>query len=281
MPQFSFRKKTKIVGPSEQELYDWHIRPGALERLTPSWERIKILNKGEGVKDGSEVEIKSFFGPIGTRWHLLHTNCTDGKAFSDYQIKGPFKYWCHKHIMEHNGETAIEDAIDYDLPLGKWAEPALDWYVKRKLKRLFNFRHEVVKYDLEFKAQLTNFEPKKILIVGGTGLIGRELKNYLSTQGHEVSILSRSKEAGTLFWDPTKKEIDPKALTGMDVVINLSGCPIDKRWSTQQKIDMYESRVRSTQFLAKKIAAMKQKPAVLINASAIGVYGVRRAASQA
>jgi uncharacterized protein (TIGR01777 family) len=118
----------------------------------------------------------------------------------------------------------------------------------------------------------------KILITGGTGLVGTYLTRELLLLGHEVVFLSRKpgmKNGIRLYeWDIDKGYIDEKALEGIDAVINLAGAGIaDKRWTRQYKEELYNSRVLSTRLLVSYIHKGIFSPGVFVSASAIGIYG--------
>ena len=120
----------------------------------------------------------------------------------------------------------------------------------------------------------------RILITGGTGLIGRKLCRLLHEMGHQVTVLSRRPESV-----PEKCGAAVKAFASLDewqpdtffdVVINLAGEPIaDKAWSEKRRQALLDSRVGLTEKLVDKIARARVKPAVLLSGSAIGYYGNR------
>ena len=120
----------------------------------------------------------------------------------------------------------------------------------------------------------------RILITGGTGLIGRRLCKALLAEGHELTVFSR-KPASV----PVKCGAEAHALASLaewhpalnfDAVINLAGEPIvDKRWSAQHKQILWDSRVILTEELVRRIAAAEHKPSVLLSGSAVGYYGNR------
>lgn len=118
----------------------------------------------------------------------------------------------------------------------------------------------------------------KILITGGTGFIGRSLINFLLTQAHQITVLSRDPEkVQSLFTNGVTPLNDLQALAPdqhFDIIINLAGAPIfDKRWSAQRKQIIRDSRINLTEQLIQVIATMQQKPELLISGSAIGYYG--------
>ncbi|MFM9839885.1 MAG: TIGR01777 family oxidoreductase [Cyclobacteriaceae bacterium] len=117
----------------------------------------------------------------------------------------------------------------------------------------------------------------KILITGASGLIGSRLTELLLRKGHHVSHLGRSKRVGSVssfVWDVEKKSIDLQALEGVDTIINLAGAGVaDKRWTTQRKKEILESRTHSTQLLFETLKNQKHSVKTLVGASAIGYYG--------
>ena len=119
---------------------------------------------------------------------------------------------------------------------------------------------------------------KNVLIAGGSGSIGNHLTKLLLQSGFKVSWLStqNNQEGGsaTFHWNPSKNLIDPKALEGIDYLINLAGAGIaDKKWNKERKKMLIESRVRSTEFLMEKTIETGTALKVYISASAIGYYG--------
>jgi uncharacterized protein len=121
---------------------------------------------------------------------------------------------------------------------------------------------------------------KNILITGGTGFIGRNLINSLLSEGNnKITVITRDIEKA--------KKIDGfeqiEFLNSIDmlnrnikyhIIINLAGASIaDKKWSTEQKNILIKSRTKITRDIVNYISEAKQKPDLLISASAIGFYG--------
>lgn len=115
----------------------------------------------------------------------------------------------------------------------------------------------------------------KILITGGTGLVGSRLTKLLMDNNHEVAILTRNpKKQNEFKWDLTEKYIDPKALENTDFIIHLAGAGIaDKRWSRERKKKIIDSRVDSANLLFEQITEHNIKLKGFISASGIGYYG--------
>ncbi len=110
-----------------------------------------------------------------------------------------------------------------------------------------------------------------VLIAGGSGLIGQNLKHHLEKLDFTVRILSRKKNS-KFFWNPKQKQIDEKALDQVDVVVNLCGLSVDRRWTKKNKFEILSSRIDSTDFLINKINQSKKDIKKYIGVSATGYY---------
>jgi uncharacterized protein (TIGR01777 family) len=120
-----------------------------------------------------------------------------------------------------------------------------------------------------------------IVIAGGTGFLGSTLVRVLGQRGHKVSVLSRRPSAprstpALYHWDPVRDELDPNALDGAHAVVNLSGESLAAgRWTPERKRRLLVSRVDPTRFLVRRWTERAPGPRVLVNASAVGIYGDR------
>lgn len=118
----------------------------------------------------------------------------------------------------------------------------------------------------------------RIAVTGSTGLIGSALVHRLQADGHQVVRLVRSAPKGPdeVRWDPAAGTIDAEALAGIDGAVHLAGEGIGtKRWSSEQKAKILDSRVKGTTLLATTMAALTPRPSVLVSGSGIGYYGLR------
>jgi uncharacterized protein (TIGR01777 family) len=116
-----------------------------------------------------------------------------------------------------------------------------------------------------------------ILIAGGSGLVGSQLTKILQESGYQVSHLSRNPQKSKLpafYWNPDKGEIDLACLNDTDCIINLAGSGVaDARWTESYKNDILNSRVNSTRLIARILKENVNKVNLLMNASAVGIYG--------
>jgi uncharacterized protein (TIGR01777 family) len=116
----------------------------------------------------------------------------------------------------------------------------------------------------------------RIVITGGTGLVGTALSRLLKEEGHEVFHISRGKDSDypSYQWDLDKGYLDPEALENKDVLVHLAGAGVaDSRWTARRKQVILNSRTQSAALLVQRLQKAKQPPAVLLSASAVGFYG--------
>ena len=116
----------------------------------------------------------------------------------------------------------------------------------------------------------------RVLITGGTGLVGTAVKNLLLQKGYEVLLLTRStvSKEGYAHWDINAGTIDATAIAGADYIIHLAGAGVaDKRWSVARKQEILDSRTKSSALLVKALQETPNKVKAVISASAIGWYG--------
>ena len=118
----------------------------------------------------------------------------------------------------------------------------------------------------------------RILVTGAAGLVGTELKSFLTQQEHRVVRLVRGNRAaaGEVRWDPGRGVLDAPELEGLEAVVHLAGENISTgRWTADKKRRIRESRVRGTRLLSESLARLFDPPKVLVSVSAVGYYGDR------
>ncbi|QTE23820.1 TIGR01777 family oxidoreductase [Polaribacter cellanae] len=117
----------------------------------------------------------------------------------------------------------------------------------------------------------------KILITGGTGLVGSKLTELFIEKKHTVRILSRSPENKNEFkWNISKNYIDEKALDNIDYIIHLAGAGIaDKRWTDERKKIIIDSRVDTANLIFNKVKELEIPLKGFISASGSNYYGAK------
>ena len=275
MPIFEWRS---VMPAPADEVFAYHARPGAFRRLAPPWQKLEIVEDSGDVTSGRVVFDVSF-GPIKRRWVAEMGSAVPGRQFVDRQVEGPFASWEHVHRFVPLDERTSEliDHVEYSLPAGGLTDIVGEGPAGRTLSRLFRFRHERTRLDLERHARWADEPRLKVAIGGASGLIGTQLADYLTTAGHTVIRLVRNKESrpGEVPWDPSTGALYHGALEGMDAIVNTSGVSLNGVWTPGRKKAIVDSRVRPTRTLAEAIARMDAPPSVFISVSAVGAYGSR------
>lgn len=278
---YTFERSCEL-SVSVNHAFEWHTRPGALSRLTPPWDKIKVIRNDNSIDNGSQVIMRvPVLGPFKKTWIAEHFDYLENVMFCDRQLQGPFSFFEHTHRFEpvSDSRSRLIDHIEYRPPLGSLGKLGLG-IIRNKLDRAFAFRHRILTSDLQRHAPYHERPRMKIAIAGSSGLVGSTLIPFLLTGGHQVIRLVR--KAGpsistdgttSVMWNPDKDELNASDLEGIDAVINLAGEGIaDKRWTEDRKKRILDSRIKGTSLLASTLAQLKQKPKVLFSASAIGYY---------
>lgn len=278
---FVFVARSQVPAPAS-EVFAWHERPGAFERLTPPWQPVDLVARSGTIRDGDEVTLRVPFGPTKLTWRLRHTGRQPGHEFRDEQVSGPFRSWAHVHRFDgtDDGECVASDRIRYELPLGILGRAFGRAGFDDRLAQLFAYRHAVLAADVAAHRRFAGRSPARVLIAGASGLIGRALAAFLSTGGTEIIRLVRPQTPDdplaigrAVTWDPSRGTLDAAALDGVDAVVNLAGENIGaSRWTAERRELLRASRIDTTRTLAEAIARAQRPPSVFVSMSAIGRY---------
>jgi uncharacterized protein (TIGR01777 family) len=125
---------------------------------------------------------------------------------------------------------------------------------------------------------------KTVIITGGTGLVGTALSKHLAAGGYKVIVLSRNRDTvnqkenkeniSFAHWDIKSQTIDADAVAKADAIIHLAGAGVvDKPWTESYKMEIINSRIRSSSLLVKALREMPNQVQTVISTSAIGYYG--------
>jgi uncharacterized protein len=264
---------SSVIDAPIYEVFDWHTRPGAITRLTPPWQPMRVVAEADSLKSGrAELGL-----PGGLRWVADHqpdsydpprrfvdTIGTEGLASLPARLA---VRWRHTHEFEDLGDqrTRMTDRVATPVPAAA-------------LRAMFIYRHRQLADDIAVHrhAAAQGLAPITLAITGSSGLVGSQLTAFLSTGGHRVIRLVRhpATKPDERQWNPD--DPDPGLLAGVDAVIHLAGASIAGRFTDEHRAAIRDSRIGPTRRLAELVAQSSDGPKVLISASAIGYYGYDR-----
>jgi len=217
----------------------------------------------------------SFFrqhaGPVAITLEAEHFGYRSGLEFNDRLVRGPFARWEHRHGFVDTpgaGGSVLTDEIVYAMAGGSFTAGL----VRRKLERMFVYRHAVTAADLGLWKRWSDRPRIRILVSGASGLLGRTLCPMLTTQGHTVIRLTR-KPAAAL--DET--DLDHLGEAGkIDAVVHLAGENVaGGRWTAERRKRILKSREEGTRKLVAALGKLADPPKSSSGASATGFYGNR------
>ncbi|MFM9033965.1 MAG: TIGR01777 family oxidoreductase [Mycobacterium sp.] len=261
-----------IVDHPLDEVFAWHTRPGAMRRLVPPWQPMRVVKETESLADGTAI-----LGlPGGLRWVARHDPAgyhppnqfvdvlsSDGLMTMPPRVIG---WWRHTHKFSEAGagQTRVLDEVDTTVP-------------GAALRSTFAYRHRQLAEDMAAHSDAARAGAGQLVvaITGASGLVGTALAAFLSTGGHRVIRLVRGAPAGEneRRWDPANPAAD--LLAGVDAVVHLAGESIAGRFTAAHRRAIRDSRIEPTRKLA-AVAAGTAGLGAFVSASAIGFYGFDR-----
>ena len=262
-----------IVDHPLDEVFAWHTRPGAMRRLVPPWQPMKVVKETESLADG-----RAILGlPGGLRWIAQHdpTGYDPPRQFVDvltstHGLEGlmtlpprAIGWWRHTHQFsdEGGGTTRVHDTVDTTVP-------------GSALRSTFAYRHRQLAEDLAAHrdAASVGTGTLTVALTGASGLVGTALGAFLSTGGHRVIRLVRRDPADgdERRWDPSQPAAD--LLDGVDAVVHLAGESIAGRFTDAHRRAIRDSRIEPTRRLA-QLATQTSGVTSFVSASAVGFYG--------
>src|SRR5690606_5771165 len=128
--------------------WNFFSSPKNLSKITPNDMRFTVRSdyNSEQIVEGMIIHYTvSPLLKVPLNWRTRITQVELNRSFTDFQERGPYKYWNHFHEFIPNNEgVLVKDTVDYELPLGVLGEIAHLAFVKRKLADIFNFRYGVL-----------------------------------------------------------------------------------------------------------------------------------------
>lgn len=236
------------------------------------------------------------------QWDARHSDFQFGSGFSDHIISGPLSAWHHEREFADEGEgTRLIERVHYQLPLMRrtpaTVAAAASSRFEAELRRTFDYRERQTAEELAFHQSMSSLSSsvhqprvRVVAVSGASGTIGKQVCAILGGAGIEVRPMIRVSEdlsrrparpraEDIIFWDPRAGKLDPADFEGVDAVIHLAGHPLAGRFTAAHKRKVRESRVDSTDLIARTLARVEtadRRGRALINGSAIGFYGATR-----
>jgi ligand-binding SRPBCC domain-containing protein len=139
-------RSQRVEVPVEQA-FDFYVDALNLEPMTPPWLHFEVTTPGElRLRQGTLLDYKLRLHGVPVRWQTRIETWEPSLRFVDTQRKGPYSLWEHTHLFEKDGETAtiIHDRVRYAIPLGPLGALAHLLFVRRDLRRIFDYRREAV-----------------------------------------------------------------------------------------------------------------------------------------
>ncbi len=139
-------EREQVVDRPVDEVFRFFSMARNLERLTPPWLRFSVITPEPIAKrSGTLIDYRLRVRGIPLRWRSRIEEWHENTSFVDRQIRGPYRLWHHSHEFSAEGDgTRVLDRVDYALPLGPLGEVVHRVLVKRDLRRIFDYRREVV-----------------------------------------------------------------------------------------------------------------------------------------
>ena len=147
----TFERSVRIAA-SVETVWAFHERPDALQLLLPPWEKVELEVPPASLVTGTRVVARVRVAPlVWLRSEFVHVEYERLKVFADQQVRGPFKSYLHRHLFEPDGDgaTRLTDRICYELPAGALGQALGGGLVRRRLERMFEFRHRVTRERCE------------------------------------------------------------------------------------------------------------------------------------
>lgn len=254
-----------VVSAPLDEVFAWHGLPGAMTRLTPPWQPVRVGAESDSLRDGTAELVL----PGGLKWAAAHesTGYRPPHQFVDRLATPRLSAvlpWRHTHRFEADGpdRTVVTDRVETAVPAAV-------------LRSMFAYRHRQLAADLAAQRRYWH-EPLTVAVTGASGLVGSALTALLTTGGHRVVRLVRRapRTPDERTWRPEEPAAD--LLAGVDAVVHLAGASVAGRFDERHRRAVRDSRIGPTRKLAELAARTPDGPGVFVSASAVGFYGPER-----
>ena len=131
---------------SVEELFPFFAEAGNLGRITPPYLGWRILTPQPiEMREGALIDYRIRLRVVPIRWRTRIAEWDPPRAFTDEQVRGPYRWWVHRHIFEpRDGGTLMTDLVRYGVPGGPLAPLVHRLAVRRDLRRIFAYRQDAL-----------------------------------------------------------------------------------------------------------------------------------------
>jgi ligand-binding SRPBCC domain-containing protein len=139
-------RREQFVPRMLEEVFEFFSDAVNLQKITPPWLNFRILTPGHiDIHTGTRLDYRLKWHGFPVRWRTEIETWSPPHAFSDVQVRGPYKLWHHAHTFTAEaGGTRMTDVVNYQLPLGVLGAIAHRFGVRRDLERVFDFREQMI-----------------------------------------------------------------------------------------------------------------------------------------
>lgn len=155
MPRVHILERTQRIDLPLDQAFAFYGDARNLEPLTPPWLHFRVLTPGPIVMEaGTLLDYRLRLHRVPIRWQTKIETWEPPRRFVDVQIRGPYTLWEHTHTFEEDGAeaTIITDRVRYSIPFGPLGQIAERLFVRRDLKRIFDYRGDAVARELKAAA---------------------------------------------------------------------------------------------------------------------------------
>lgn len=263
------------IGFRVDEVWRWISSPGAMTRLAAPFMGMRVLQEADNLRDGTSILQPALPSPAPTpgfvpKWVAQHHpyGYEEGRAFVDHVESSPYREltgWVHHHeFVDSDGATMLRDRVSSRVP-------------DAVLRPIFSFRAVRLGADLAALGRARAIDDARltVAVTGSSGLVGTQLRAWLTAAGHRVIRLVRHEPSGRdeRRWAPDAP--DPTLLDEVDVLVHLAGSSIAGRFTEGHKRKLRDSRIGPTTKLA-QLVARRGGATTMVSSSAIGYYGADR-----
>ena len=141
--------KESVIAASVEQVFAFHERADALQVLMPPWEPSEVVQPPTSLAVGTIVIVRSRIGPVWVTIESEHVEYDRDRMFVDEMRRGPFASWRHRHLFfEDPDGCRLRDEIDYEPPLGVLGRLADRIVIRPRLRRLFDYRHDITRREV-------------------------------------------------------------------------------------------------------------------------------------